>query len=184
MQTPVEQFTSHLDQLVLWLNQHGGKVPIPSLERQRLRSVLDRIMAGAPASVEEEKLGKLAEQRISEQRKHEQRIREKDIPRQATIPSFKATSSLVKCSNCGASVSPKNLRKHQRKCRTYVSPAKGTKRTGRNEAAIDTAQLKLYAQSIKDERRLDGTAGGHVWRESGRYGSHSSHDDYGEEGHL
>lgn len=35
-----------------------------------------------------------------------------------------------------------------------------------------------------DERQFDGSKGYHILRENGRFGSHSTHDDYGEEAYL
>lgn len=57
-------------------------------------------------------------------------------------------------------------------------PVTGPQNT-RGKGARPNTHGSVY-QDLKKERPLDGSRGSHMFRDQGRFGSHSSHDDYGD----
>jgi hypothetical protein len=105
--------------------------------------------------------------------------------------SFLVQNEFYRCT-CGADVKRKTEAKHKGKCPKRRASGKRSSRAPRRRSQESSPRRTSpatdhygSAHTGAEERRLDATTGyAHAFREGGQYGSHASHDDYGEEGHV
>jgi hypothetical protein len=96
-------------------------------------------------------------------------------------------SSMVLCPQCHAKVRMDRLIKHLR--RVHPAPAPTESRT-KSSLPARVADIPIETDPVQDdqtriERRLDATRDyAHAYREYGRFGSHPSHDDFGDDGNA
>jgi DNA-directed RNA polymerase subunit RPC12/RpoP len=96
---------------------------------------------------------------------------------------LKGTSKYINCSQCGARILAKRINKHKAKC---LPKAKSSKKQNKNSNTkkIITSTLDTAHDPIKErraERQLDGSRDYAQIRDQGKFGSHSTYDDMGDE---
>lgn len=167
MVSPNVILNEHIDQLVIWLRENKD-VKMLSSQKKRLITILNRIINCETLSEEEFKVPKHIEFKPM------------------TPVSPKSTNTgYVPCRQCGAEINVKNRSRHKKKCRGRNQVL------GRNVAVTKTQTKrkpkgaifsdKPYYNELKIERRLDGARDYWANRDQGRFGSHSSYDDMGDE---
>ena len=99
-------------------------------------------------------------------------------------PRTAGRSNLVTCPYCPAQVSTKNVQKHCARVHGKTWSAHkggaGTKPKTSKKSPKPTARKR--ATTAGTDQGLDATRFYYRYRESGRFGSHPSHDDHGDEG--
>jgi hypothetical protein len=103
-----------------------------------------------------------------------------------------ASIRLIRCANCGANVRPDRVSKHLARVHAH-RPENHRKQTSSRTSitsrpkhhVVDGRTPELIQPSTSDEyraeRSLDASRDYYRFRESGRFGSHSMHDDFGDE---
>jgi len=134
----------------------------------------------------------------------ERHLRDVHKRKSAGIPSIRAelptapsrgtrTHLLVKCADCGAMVKRTKLASHTRKVHNQAvdgkhgvpAPAQTIYAQPLAESGVSGAEAGLENLGQPDqraiERQLDASRDYYRYRENGRFGSHSVHDDFGDE---
>lgn len=167
MNTAVRKLVENIDQLVIWLKANPG-ISIPITEKNRLAKVCEKILNGSAISdAEKQELeGPLMP-----------RIVLNKMPKQVQ-------SDRVKCEYCGAILNPKNISRHREKCNARKISV-GKKKVNSSQKLSSTRGGFSSENNVKDEyketRRLDGSRDYWKIRDQGKFGSHSSYDDMGDE---
>jgi hypothetical protein len=195
MKNATQKLIEHIDQLVLWFKEFHG-TPIPSREKERLKILLQKMSSSEVLSEyhindlkstspfsnrPEERLGsrrtgsslviKLRDD-ISETGKYN--VVRKASPGSRSCDQEQKSKS-VRCVYCKISILRKNIDKHQRKCKIAMAKQKKGKNKGKGSGLFGDAFDKGH------DKGLDGSIGYHIFRENGRFGSHSSFDNMGDE---
>jgi uncharacterized C2H2 Zn-finger protein len=106
---------------------------------------------------------------------------------QGTLPASAINpNEMAQCPYCPAVVRAKKYRKHLRKAHpgisgTRVNGAVSDSVSAKSGHIIKADESQSESKSYREERRLDGARDYSQVRESGRFGSHPSYDDCGDE---
>jgi hypothetical protein len=206
--TAIKKFIEHIDQLVFWLKENPF-TPLPLQEKNRAIAILNKIGNAAELSDEEwEKLKQKQQpidrphiiniwpnfrQQIMSSTKTIEKVSEvsEKILLPLKMPQKKVSTNnfankqrreLETCPDCKCSVLKKNLSKHRRKCKPTKQKSKNQLQTDKNDSGTISEKVQKNI-SHKEEKRLDGSSGFHQFRENGRFGSHSSFDNMGDDAH-
>ena len=166
--TPTDKLNEHIDQLVIWLRENQN-VKLLSNQKERITNIL-KFLTNKEALTDEEI------QKVNA-----------EVPKPKTV-TFKEPSSTgyIYCVDCGDKLNVKNLNNHKAKCRAGKKHNKNPKHQSRqNKQQKQKGKApkgglytdKQYFNEYKEERRMD------FWRmkDNGRFGSHSTYDDMGDE---
>jgi hypothetical protein len=167
MKTAINKLIENVDQLVIWLKENPN-MPIPTEEKRRITSILDRIQNAKEISDEE---WNKIESKINDNYKN-------------STSATSSNSGYVHCELCGDKLNKKNVIKHRNKCRgkrarQSKKPSASSKQKQTSKRATYTD--KPYFNEYKENRRLDGSRDYWRIRDQGKFGSHSSYDDMGDE---
>lgn len=96
---------------------------------------------------------------------------------------LKGSNKYFNCSLCSAKIHVKNTNKHKAKC---LAKNKNSKKQNKNNNTkrIIAGTLDIAYDPIKErraERQLDGSRDYAQIRDQGKFGSHSTYDDMGDE---
>ncbi|ULQ55058.1 hypothetical protein KJS94_10445 [Flavihumibacter rivuli] len=195
MRSQVNELINHIDKFIFWY-RNNYTISIPSNERNRLRIVLEKVLASAIISDAEweelkpkKQFVKTSHPQISSTQKRNSPPLER--PKQKLILPLKPVQKkkveervvgvkgtiLRQCPNCNAKV--KNLKKHSWKC---PGKNKGQGKKGNNpNSKYESGVISSFYNEYKKERGLDGSRDFWQYRENGKFGSHSSFDDMSDE---
>jgi hypothetical protein len=116
--------------------------------------------------------------------KAERMNRDKPIPESLGSNLEKNKLGLIICTRCGVSLNPKNLHKHEGRCKPISfkkkDPLEGVLSTTKNMNAIRT-RIPERQKNANLKFDLDQSKDSYQQREGGRFGSLPSYDDFGEE---
>lgn len=170
------------------------KAPVPSPAKGRVRPEMV-VCTGCGASLNPSNTGRHASKCPSRPENSRTQAQTNASPTPTRAPRHRPSSVTV-CGECGAFVRKSEFQQHcaahrnERRTHAYQSTARAHKKKRsrlvkeRPVPATDYTPLDpgLSPSSRRIERALDGAREyGHAYREQGRFGSHASYDDYGEE---
>ncbi|TDO29253.1 hypothetical protein [Sediminibacterium goheungense] len=200
----IKKLIEHVDQLVVWLKENQG-VPIPTPEKKRLVTILNKIIEAEEITNEEwEQLKPKIEPTshlyntniwtsikrvISSPKKASIRKEpyQKPIISSKLDTKRKSQSSnqinqndreMTICNDCESPVLKKNLKRHKKRCK----PPKHKYKRDEIKKTKDSERVYIKSNNEKNnEKLLDGSYGFHQFRENGRFGSYPSFDNMGDE---
>lgn len=164
MPTPIQKLIEAIDQFDIWLQENPNS-SIPKEEKDRMKAISDKI-------IDSPELGEA-----------QWNILKPILRKTKTQHKPGARREFVKCELCRGKVLAKNLNKHKIKCQTRWKIRSGKSRGSSHQREIprDIDTKGLSSNDFQENRRLDGSKDYWQFRENGKYGSHSSYDEMGDE---
>ena len=163
MKVGINKLDEHLDQIVIWLRENTNVKITASIE-ERASLILKRI-AGL------EKMSNTEFERLVFRTKENY------------IPPIKVIQETTECSFCKIQVKTTRINKHLLICpkRKFTKGSDGKKRYESSQSFNTGYYPAPDLPDKKTERRLDGSKDFYQFRNKGKYGSHSSYDNYDDE---
>lgn len=198
MNSKINELIENIDQFVFWFRANPT-IALPKSEKNRLVMLLNKIIASQEISEKEweklkpkERTNKVSASYISvkpaKKKSTKRPANRKIILPLKPAPKKTADDNVVirngkkyiVCSGCGSTV--KDLRKHSKKCKPRHPKNKGKSTVDKGKSSSATPDSKSQTnKEYKAERLLDASRDYWKIRDQGRFGSHSSYDDMGDE---